>query len=259
MNIGFIGVGHMASSILRALAKDESLSFVINDHHEKNMAALSEELPGRVYAASYRDILLSCPFVFLGVKPTDLGALLEEIKGIGEAVLVSMAAGFSLAEIRKPIGERPLIRIMPNTPVLVGKGVTFACYDGVGEEEKRTFEKIMAHTGALYEIEEDKMDAVSVLTGSSPAYLDYFLDALARFGEETGFSKKEATEYVLKMAEGTIALDQSSDKSPLELGEEVCSPGGSTIEGVKVLREKKMPQTVKLAAEASYAKTKKMK
>ena len=259
MNIGFIGVGHMASSILRALAKDESLCFLVNDHHEEKIASIAKDYPGRVYEANYRDILRGSSFVFLGVKPTDLGALLDEIKGVEGPVLISMAAGFAMEEILAIVGDRPLIRIMPNTPVLVGKGVTFATYHGVMESEKELFKKMMALTGSLYEIEEEKMDAVSVLTGSTPAYLDYFLDALARFGRNVGFSEKEATEYVLKMAEGTIALDLASEKTPLELGKEVCSPGGSTIEGVKVLLDKKMPETVIEAAEASYKKNKNMK
>lgn len=259
MNIGFIGVGHMASSILRALAKDESLCFLVNDHHEEKIASVSLDFPGRVYEATYRDILRGSSFLFLGVKPTDLGALLDEIKEVEGPILVSMAAGFSMSEILSIVGNRPLIRIMPNTPVLVGKGVTFATYHDVSENDKETFEKMMAYTGSLYEIEEEKMDAVSVLTGSTPAYLDYFLDALAKFGRNVGFTEKEATEYVLKMAEGTIALDLASEKTPLELGKEVCSPGGSTIEGVKVLLDKKMPETVIEAAEASYKKNKNMK
>ncbi len=259
MNIGFIGVGHMAGSILKALAKKEDLIFYVNDHHQEKMEALAKQYPGRVIFSPLEAILSNCPYVFLGVKPGDLKGLLLEVRGQAKPLLISMAAGYSIKEMLETLGERPFVRIMPNTPVAVGKGVTFATYHAVGEGDKKVLRDIMSYAGAFYEIPEEKMDAVSVLTGSTPAYLDYFIDALATFGEKVGFSKEEATEYVLRMAEGTVALDLASEKSPIELGKEVCSPGGSTIEGVKVLIDKKMPEIVVEAAEASLAKTKKMK
>ena len=259
MNIGFIGTGHMAGSLLRAIARQGCHRFYVNDHNKEKIDALKAEIK-EVEETDYEGLLSESEFVFLGVKPTDLKPLLEEISTYtSNAIFVSMAAGFATREILDVLGDVPLIRIMPNTPVLVGKGITFATYHKVDEISRKAFEGIMKATGSLYEIEEAKMDAVSVLTGSTPAYLDYFVDALAQFGESVGFSKEEATEYVLKMAEGTIALDMASDKSPIELGREVCSPGGSTIEGVRVLENEGFQDIVKKAAEASYKKTKKMK
>ena len=102
------------------------------------------------------------------------------------------------------------------------------------------------------------MDVVSVLTGSTPAYLDYFIDSLSEFGKELGFSKEESIDYVLQMALGTVLLNMNSNKTPKQLGDEVCSPGGSTIEGVKVLLDKGLYEIVKEAAYASYKKNKKM-
>ncbi|MCR5079419.1 MAG: pyrroline-5-carboxylate reductase [Bacilli bacterium] len=261
MKIGFIGLGHMAGSILKAISRHREYDFYVNDHHEDRLAKYKEELGERFAISSYEEILSFCPYVFLGVKPTDMGSLLESIRPyVGSNVLISMAAGYSLKEILEKTRESTkVIRIMPNTPVAVNKGVSFAVYQNVCPIEKKRFLKMMSLTGALYEIKEEDIDTVSVLTGSTPAYLDYFLDALIQFGVSKGFSELEAREYVLKMAEGVIALDKASSKSPIELGKEVCSPGGSTIEGVDLLERNGFREMVKEAAEASYNKTKKMK
>ena len=260
MNIGFIGLGHMAGSILKALSNSKEYVFYVNDHHEDRLLDLKKSLGDKLHISNYDDILSSCPFIFPGVKPKDMTSLLGRIKeGVSSQVLISMAAGYSIEEILNALGKAKVIRIMPNTPVAVRKGVTFASIGDVCPVEKKQFIKMMLLTGSLYEIEEEKMDVVSVLTGSTPAYLDYFFDALIEFGVNKGFSKEEAKEYVLKMAEGTVALDLSSSKSPLELGKEVCSPGGSTIEGVNLLEENHFRELVKDAAEASYQKNKKMK
>lgn len=259
MKIGFIGLGHMAGSILHALSQNGEYEFYVNDHHEDRLFALKEKLGDRFSISSHKDILSCCPFVFLGVKPKDMSKLLFEIKELPSQVIVSMAAGYSIEEMLDILGERKVIRIMPNTPVAVRSGMTFATYLNVCPIEKQQFIKMMSETGSIYEIDEEKMDTVSVLTGSTPAYLDYFLDALIEFGKIKGFTEEKSKEYVLKMARGTIDLNISSSKSPLELGKEVCSPGGSTIEGVNLLEEKGFRNMVKDAAEASYQKTKKMK
>lgn len=260
MNIGFIGVGHMAGSILRAITNKNDTYFV-NDHHEDRLRQYKKELGSGLRLSNYKEILENSEFVFLGVKPKQLKELLYELKEGGrDVVFVSMAAGFSIEEMAECLGpDAKIIRIMPNTPVAVGKGVTFFSGINITDEIKCRFLALLKPTGTLYEIDESKMDLVSVLTGSTPAYLDYFIDALAQFGEEKGLSKEEATTYVLKMAEGTIALCQASDKTPLELGREVCSPGGSTIEGVNHLLENGFTDITKVAAEKSYAKTKQMK
>lgn len=250
----------MASSILLALSKDKNNIFYINDHNKNNLERMKKELGNRVIVSNYKEILNNCSYVFLGVKPQDLTSLLEEIKDyIKDTVIVSMAAGFNIEDIIKISGEIKLVRIMPNTPVLIGKGVTFFTKYNVSLNDINDLVKTMLNTGEFLEIEEDKMDLVSVLTGSAPAYLDYFIDALAEFGNKLGLSKQDSIKYVLKMVEGTIALDLISSKAPLELGKEVCSPGGSTIEGVNTLLDNGIYHLIESAGMASYKKTKNMK
>ncbi len=260
MKIGFIGVGHMAGSILTAISKNKDYMFYINDIDKNKTTNFKKLLTERVLVSNTYEVVKASDFIFLGVKPKDLKFVLEQIKNISNnKVFISMAAGFNICEIINITGNINLIRIMPNTPVAVGKGVTFYINYNVDENSLNKFKTMMMHTGSLYEIEENKMDVVSVLTGSSPAYLDYFLDALSDFGVSHGFTKEEATEYVLKMAEGVATLNLKSNKSLKTLGDEVCSPGGSTIEGVKILLDNELYNLVGDAAKASYNKNKNMK
>lgn len=256
MKIGFIGTGHMAGSIIKALAKNEENIFYINDIDLNKAKSLKEEFSNNIIISNIKQIFNESSFIFLGVKPSDLGSLLEECKDYinDKHVIVSMVSGYELRKIINIIGDKQIIRIMPNTPVIVSKGVTFMAYNNISDEIKVKFKDIMSLTGTLYEVDESKIDVVSVLTGSSPAYLDYFIDALAKFGIKMGFSEEEANELVLKMCEGTIALNFNSNKSPIELGNEVCSPGGSTIEGVKSLLANDFYKIILDAAMASYNK-----
>ena len=116
----------------------------------------------------------------------------------------------------------------------------------------------MKETGELVKVKEDKINAISVVTGSAPAYLDYFIDALIKALEKEGIDKKEATYYALMMSLGTIKLDLESNKSPLELGKEVCSPNGSTIEGVNILLNRDLYAIVEEAFKATLNKNNKM-
>ena len=260
MNIGFIGVGHMASSILKALSVNEGLRFYVYDHHLDRMETLKRKYEGRVFVSEMEGVLSSSSFVFLGVKPKDMDELLEKIgkQPLGP-VYVSMVAGYSLSEIRNHLPEVPLIRIMPNTPVSVGKGVTAVCYDRVDEKTKNAFANLYSPTGKLYEIDESQMDLYSVLTGSSPAYIDHVAASLVEFGMKHGLGEMEATRIVFEMIEGVASLGKCSGKTPEELEKEVCSPGGSTIEGIKVLRDENVAKAMVLAAEASLEKNKHMK
>ena len=259
MKIGFIGCGNMGSALCSAINSIGGVSLLISDTNQKKLDEVCALIGAK--STSNSEIAKSCDFIFLAVKPNILPFVAEEIKDTvpSSAVIVSMAAGISTESLNFYFGEdKKIIRIMPNTPVEVSSGVTFYTKYKISEDMLHKFIEVMSYTGSLYEIVEDKMDVVSVLTGSTPAYLDYFIDALSEFGLSKGFTKEESIEYVLKMALGTILLNLSSNKSPKELGDEVCSPGGSTIEGVKVLLDNDFYKIINDAANASYNKNKKM-
>lgn len=242
----------MAGAIARRL---KDVDILLNNRTTEKAEKLAKELGPSARVCDPLSLCEQSHFVFLGVKPTDMKAVSETLSSCeSNAIFVSMAAGLSLASLSRLFPNRKLIRIMPNTPVAVGKGLTFVAYGDISGEEKTAFKSLMAPCGELIEIEESKIDAASVLTGSAPAYLDFFIDALAEAGTRLGLSKEDATAYVLGMAEGAIALAREGEASPKELGKAVCSPGGSTIEGVDILLNQGMYEHVSLAAAATYYK-----
>ena len=250
--VGFIGTGHMASAIARRLS---DVRFLLNNRTPAKAEALAERLED----AAVADLATVCResrFVFLGVKPTDMETVGEAVASYeSDAVFVSMAAGLSLSSLAELFPGRKLLRIMPNTPVEVGKGLTFLAHGkDIGRTVIEDFVSLMGPCGETREVEEAAIDAASVLTGSAPAYLDFFLDALAEAGAKLGIPKEDATDYVLAMAEGAVALARQTGQSPVALGKAVCSPGGSTIEGVEVLLGKGMYEDLGFAAAATYYK-----
>lgn len=258
ITISFIGTGHMGGSIATIFSKLKEVRLLLNNRHQDKAIKLVSSIGDKAKAATLEEAL-NADYIFLGVKPSDMDSLIASFPFTPKGIIVSMAAGINLKELEGKIPNTKIIRIMPNTPVIIGKGMTPYCFNNLSEKEEQEFINLLAITGKVKRIEEKDMDALSVLTGSAPAYLDYFLDALIKAGTKLGLSEKEVQDYVLTMAEGTIALDLAGDKSPLELGQEVCSPGGSTIEGVKKMEEGGIYNMMEETVQASYQKNKKMK
>lgn len=258
IKIGFIGTGHMGASLALAI-KDFPNSFLLLNNRTKSKADNLHEKIKNSQVLPLKEVIEQSEYLFIGVKPIDLKEVLNEIKNINsKSIIISMVAGINLKEINNII-TNPVIRILPNTPVLVKSGLTLVCYSSIPEINKNTFLNFMKETGELIEVKEEDINPISVITGSAPAYLDYFIDALIKALVKEGIEEKAATEYALKMSLGTIELDLASDKTPLELGKEVCSPGGSTIEGVNVLLDSNLYDVVDKAFQATLKKNNKMK
>ena len=169
-----------------------------------------------------------------------------------------MAAGVSMAQIRAMAGgDYPVIRIMPNTPVAVGQGVVL--YDqteNVSVEAKALFLTAMGTAGLLDPLEERLMDAGSAVAGCGPAFADLFMEALADGGVLCGLPRAKAMVYAAQMLLGAAALAMETELHPGQLKDAVCSPGGSTIAGVKTLEQFAFRAAVIDAVEAAYEKTK---
>ena len=257
IKIGFIGTGNMGASLALSI-KDYPNSFLLLNNRTISKA---EDLHNKIKnseVVSAKQVIEQSDFLFIGVKPIELKEVLKEIKQINnKSIIISMVAGIYIKEI-KSIIDNPIIRILPNTPVSIKSGLTLVCYSSIDDINKNTFINIMKETGELVEIKEEDINKISVITGSAPAYLDYFIDALIKAGIKQGLNEKDVTNYVLKMIEGTIKLNIASNKSPLELGKEVCSPGGSTIEGVNILLEKNIYKMIEDAYLATLNKNKKI-
>ena len=257
IKIGFIGTGNMGSSLALSIKDFPNSTLLLNNRTISKAENLHQKIRNSE-VLSMKEVISQSDYLFIGVNPIETKEVLKEIKNINsKTIIVWMVAGINIKEI-KDIINNPVIRILPNTPVSIKSGLTLVCYSSISDNQKNIFKNIMKETGELIEVKEEDINPISVITGSAPAYLDYFIDALVKAGIHQGLNEKEVTNYVLKMIEGTIKLNLRSNKTPLELGKEVCSPGGSTIEGVNVLIEKNLYKIVEEAYLATLNKNKEM-
>ena len=259
MKIGFLGAGNMGGAIARAAVAAGYRDVLLCDKDEAKAKVKAKELG---CAAGDAAKLSTCDMIFLGVKPQFLkGAMVELLAALGDArpLLVSMAAGVSLATLEALAPSFPIIRIMPNTPVGIGEGmVLYTKGTLASEDDAGAFCAVMAKSGAVYELSEGKIDAASALSGCGPAFVCLFLEALADGGVAAGLSRDEALLFARQTLLGTAALVKETGKHPAVLKDEVCSPGGSTIQGVRALEEGAFRATVMSAVLAALARTKEL-
>ena len=263
MRYGFIGCGNMGGAVARAVCRGVGPENVaLANRTPAKAEALAEALGCR--AATNDVVAQDCDVIFLGVKPQMMADMLAGIAPIlakrsGRFVLVTMAAGLSMARVREMAGGAyPIIRIMPNTPASVGEGMIQYCSANVTAEEEAAFCQLMAPAGQLDAVAEGMIDAASCVSGCGPAWVYQFIEALADGGVACGLPRAKAQEYAAQMVLGSAKLVLESGKHPGALKDAVCSPGGSTIQGVRVLEEHGLRGAVMDAVLAAYDKTKEM-
>ena len=258
--LGFIGTGNMGGALARAAAKKGENRLLLANRSREKAAALAAELDGEL--ADNGTAAKTADYLFLGVKPHllpgVLSALRETLAGREDRfVLVSMAAGTKISRVRELAGgDWPVIRIMPNTPCSIGEGMTlYACSENVTEEEERAFLRAMEGAGRFARLEERLVDAGSAVSGCGPAFVDLFVEALADGGVACGLPRAQALEFAAQMTAGAARLLLESGRHPGVLKDAVCSPGGSTIQGVRALESAAFRAAVMNAVIAAYEKT----
>lgn len=264
----FIGCGNMGGAILRAVSGvvDPSDIF-ITDADKKKTAEYASSL-GVNAADGNAEAVRKADIIFLCVKPQIMGIVLDEISGElenslkegKEKLLVSIAAGLTLDTLRGMLkGEAKktgLIRMMQNTPVSIGEGMV-ALTPGEGTDPGCIDElkDILKKAGKTKEIPEKEMDAFTVLSGCTPAYVYMFIDALADAACVIGVPRDRALDYITQTIKGSVKMVEETKKHPQQLKDEVCSPGGSTIAGVAKLEENGFRSSVLEAISEAYKKT----
>lgn len=238
MRYGFIGCGNMGGAIAKALSK-VTKDILVSDRSGK-AKELAREL-GIEYGSA-REIVSSCDRIFLAVKPQMMAGVLEPLQEAlqqRKPLLITMAAGLTISRIEELAGGRlPVIRIMPNTPVAVGKGMTQYCRNDLVEDDTiASFREDMRFSGRLDELEERLIDAASALSGCGPAYMYLFVEALADGAVACGVPRAKAMEYAAATMIGAGEMVLSTGLHPGALKDAVCSPGGSTIAGVRALEQ----------------------
>lgn len=238
--IGFIGTGNIGSAIINGmLASGIAPSDIfMHDRNPKALGALTDI--GVQYVDSNGMLAEKCKYIFLAVKPVVYEEVLKEISGRlnEDKVIVSMAAGFDIARVKTFLGERKIVRIMPNTAALVNAAYTAVCFDPkLTSDERQVVERLLGTFGRVKEINEKDLNAYSALSGSSPAFVFMMIEAMADAAVLMGISRKDAYEAAEMTVMGSAKLALESQKHPGELKDMVCSPGGTTIEGIRTLEE----------------------
>lgn len=254
--ICFIGGGNMGEAIIRGLISQKLtapqniyLYEIDKSKHEKFVKM------GINVASTAKDGISPCDFVLLALKPALIRGFLEENKEyFSDKVVLSIAASVPISLICEVLGEKtPTIRIMPNTPMLVGKGA--AAISSNEYVSKKDFEyicRMLSGMSVLSVLDEDSMNKVISVNGSSPAYVYAFIRAMLKGAEEQGIGEKQALPLILRTIEGAVKMVEKSDVSIDTLIDRVCSPGGTTLAAMSVLSEKGFEEAV---AEAMTACT----
>ena len=252
MKYAFIGCGNMGGALAKALSK-KTRDILLSDRPER-ATQLAAEL-GCSHGSNLEAV--ACQRVFLGVKPQMMADVLKPLQpdlAKHKPLLISMAAGLAIDKIEQLAGTRlPIIRIMPNTPVSVGKGVILYCHnDLVDDATLADFLSDMQYAGVLDPLEEKLIDAACAVSGCGPAFVYMFIEAMADGAVASGLPRDKALKYAAATLAGAAEMALVTQQPPQILKDAVCSPGGSTIAGVRALEERGFRGTVMDAIIAAY-------
>ena len=257
--VGFIGCGNMASAIiggLKAHAGIDASEIIAADASEAAREKAKETL-SICTTASNTEVSTQADVLFLSVKPQYYETVIAEIQPTLPAgqIIVTIAPGKTLAWLGERLGDVKIVRTMPNTPALVGEGITGVCKNNlVTEDEFAYVLKLLSSFGLAEAIPESLMDAVVSVSGSSPAYVFLFIEAMADAAVADGMPRAQAYKFAAQAVLGSAKMVLETGKHPAELKDMVCSPAGTTIEAVRVLEEKGFRGAVMDAMKACTAK-----
>ncbi len=240
--LGFIGAGLMAEALLNGVleagAAQEGRLFVADPDPERR-DLFARRIGENVFARNL-ELARRCDVVVLSVKPHVVPAVAEEVRdemGPG-TLIVSIAAGVTLSALEGLFGTDRVIRVMPNTPALVGAGAAAYCAgEGATPADADLAAEVLGAVGLCVRVEEKHMDAVTGLSGSGPAYIYMAIEALSDGGVRMGLPRREATRLAAQTVLGAAKMVLETERHPGELKDQVTTPGGTTIEAVRVLEK----------------------
>jgi len=258
MRYGFVGAGNMCSAIINGMPADEI--YVYDICKEK-----CEALGAKVRICSGNDeVIANADILILGIKPNMLQTFFEAHKAAllkHKPLLVSLAAGKPISFLENCIGEpMSLVRVMPNiNSICLASTTGYCCNALVNMEQKKQIEELFGNIGTIIEIaDESKFPVFTALAGSSPAFCYMYIDSLARAGQKAGLSREESLQIAAETVLGSAKMILASEEHPFALIDRVCSPGGTTIEGISVLQKESFEAIINSAIEAVIAKDKKL-
>lgn len=257
---GFIGTGNMGGALARAAAKFDGNELLLFNRTESKARVIAYETGASVVEED--EIIREADYIFLGIKPFLAREMLPRYAYLlkqreTKPVFVSMLSGTDIATLQEYLGGfYPVIRIMPNIPAAVGVGmIMYDLSPEVTEDQEIEFLDIMKAAGQVIRLEERYIDAGSAVAGCGPAYVALFVEALADGGVACGLPRETALKLAKQMVAGTAAYMIETDISASRMKDSVCSPGGTTIEGVRTLEQRGFRSAAMEAVIAAYEKT----
>lgn len=233
MKVGFIGTGNMGSAIIRTLKDiDDITVFGLNQTRSK-LEALAKET-GLIPCDSIQELTEKSDIVVLAVKPQQAKAVWPEtIPALTkDKCLVSLAAGLTQEDLRSSVdGICPVVRTMPNSPALIGEGVTAVCFDdpGLTEQQKLDIQELFRHSGDVHVLPEQSFDVFTAVIGSGPAFIFYLIEAMIESGVELGLERESSSSMVKKLFRGASLMAEQSPQHISLLREMSVAPCGTTI------------------------------
>jgi len=264
--IGFIGSGNMAEALIKGIIAADVYQpddIIIADVRGERLEELAGEYKVRT-AQNNIDLVGKADVVVLSVKPQNMNDVLGQVKGSlkEDAIVISIAAGITTVKISAALGEVPIIRVMPNTPALVGEGASALFAKNAGTEAMALAMKIFGAVGKAVVVDsEELIDAVTAVSGSGPAYFFLLMEEMIKAGEKLGLDEATAKELVLQTAKGAALLAEQADErgeTAAELRRKVTSPGGTTEAALKVFAEKDFSELVTMALTAARDRSKEL-
>jgi pyrroline-5-carboxylate reductase len=257
-NIGLIGAGRMATALGRGFVGAKLLSpsaLMASDPSPAARAAFEREVPGAQVVADNGPVVSQCDVVILAVKPQMMKDVLAEIRDAirPDALVVSIAAGVPLAGLAAglPDGQR-LIRVMPNTPCLIGRGASaYSLGSHATADDGRLVAELLSAVGIAHQVPEEQLDAVTGLSGSGPAFVYTMIELLSEGGVEMGLPAKLAADLAAQTVAGAAEMVLATGETPAVLRDRVTSPGGTTLAGLKALDENGFRPAVLAAVRAA--------
>jgi pyrroline-5-carboxylate reductase len=237
MRITIIGCGNMGSALASQLFKNHPLALF--DRHPEKSAALEEQGHGTA-VSTLKQALSHAEILILAIKPQHLDELAKDLKPYlkGNPLIISLLAGTPFAILKKAFPKKTLVRMMPNLAVSLGKGVVGLAQEGnLSEDKQARLSTLFKPMGKILWLPEKKLDPLTAMAGSGPAFVFVMVEAMVDAAIAMGFSTRESQEIVLQMMKGSLALLEETEKHPAELKWQVASPAGTTIAGLRKLEE----------------------
>jgi pyrroline-5-carboxylate reductase len=257
--IGFIGGGNMAEAIIKGIFVKHGGDIMVSEPRDERRSYLEKTYNIKT-TPDNKEVVRNCNIIILAVKPQNMDGVTAEISDVisEDKIIVSIAAGITLSYLLSRLKTTKIIRVMPNTPALVQEGMSvMSMCECMHDKEIGLIKDIFMSVGILLSLPEKYMDAVTALSGSGPAFIAYFIEAMIEGGIKTGLSRDNATELAVQTLLGTARL-LDTGMNPSKLREMVTSPGGTTAAGLKVFEEKGLRDIVIATIESATNRSKEL-